>query len=516
MKKSKGSMVHGLEVKEHQALLSAQNVQKRGMVVSQKDKASSQGLLSQLPSIDRLINAQALQDTAKAFGLTLLTQVCKEVLADIRQNLKMKIDLETENSIKIPDELEIVSRIQIACAHKMALQFKSVHNMTGTVIHTNLGRSVLADVAVKALGEAGKHPLNLEYDLSSGERGERDHFLEELICTITGAEAATFVNNNAAAVLLTLAALAHDREVVISRGELVEIGGSFRMPDVMKSAGAHMVEVGTTNRTHLKDYEKALSERTSVLMKIHTSNYQVQGFTQSVSEAELAPLAEQHQITLVSDLGSGSLIEMGKYGLPHEPTPQEMLKAGCHVVTFSGDKLLGGPQAGIIVGRKREIDLIRNYPMKRALRLSKLPVVALEATLKLYLRPESLVRHLPTLRWLARSQEVIKDTAQIILNAFEKALTPHYKVELCAMRSQIGSGSLPLDTMDSFGLAIKPMVEGNKGVGSALIRLSKSLRSLSKPIIGRVEKNMLLLDCRCIDDALSLAQEIACLEIHGS
>ena len=251
-------------------------------------------------------------------------------------------------------------------------------------------------------------------------------------------------------------------------------------------------------------------------MKIHTSNYQVQGFTQSVSEAELAPLAEQHQITLVSDLGSGSLIEMGKYGLPHEPTPQEMLKAGCHVVTFSGDKLLGGPQAGIIVGRKREIDLIRNYPMKRALRLSKLPVVALEATLKLYLRPESLVRHLPTLRWLARSQEAIKDTAQIILNAFEKALTPHYKVELCAMRSQIGSGSLPLDTMDSFGLAIKPMVDGNKGVGSALIRLSKSLRSLSKPIIGRVEKNMLLLDCRCIDDALSLAQEIACLEIHGS
>ena len=516
MKQSKGSMVHGLAVKEPKVALQVKKEQTQRKVFAEKDKASSQLLLSQLPSIDRLIIACAMQDTVKTFGHTLLTQVCKEVMADIRQDLKTRSASQEASDIQTPDEAVIVKRIQNACAQKMALQFKSVRNMSGTVIHTNLGRSVLADEAVKALEEASKHPLNLEFDLSSGERGERDHFLEELICAITGAEAATFVNNNAAAVLLTLAALAHGREVVISRGELVEIGGSFRMPDVMKSAGAHMVEVGTTNRTHLKDYEKAITERTSVLMKIHTSNYQVQGFTQSVTEAQLAPLAHQHQISLVSDLGSGSLIEMNKYGLPHEPTPQEMLKAGCHVVTFSGDKLLGGPQAGIIVGRKKEIDLIRNHPMKRALRLSKLPVVALEATLKLYLQPESLAQQLPTLRWLSRSQEVIKDTAEKILDAFEKALTPWYDVELCAMRSQIGSGSLPLDTMDSFGLAIKPRIKGGKGVGTALMALSKALRSLPKPIVGRVEKNRLLLDCRCIDDALALAQEIASLEIHGS
>jgi L-seryl-tRNA(Ser) seleniumtransferase len=473
-------------------------------------------MLSQLPSIDRLINSAALKKTVETFGLTLSTQVCKDLMHDIRQDLKGAKGSDARAHLAIPDELEWANRIQSACALKLALQFKSVHNMTGTVIHTNLGRSVLASEAVEALLQSSKGSLNLEFDLRSGERGERDHFIEELVCEITGAQAATFVNNNAAAVLLSIAALAQDREVVISRGELVEIGGAFRMPDVMKSAGAHMVEVGTTNRTHLKDYAKAIRERTALLMKIHTSNYQVQGFTKSVSEAELAGLARKHSVSLVSDLGSGSLIELGRYGLPHEPTPQEMLKAGCHVVTFSGDKLLGGPQAGIIVGRRKEISAIRSHPMKRALRLSKLPIVALEATLKLYLQPEKLVHQLPTLRWLMRSHEEIKVTAQKVLSAFELALAPHFQVQLSAMKSQIGSGSLPLDTMDSYGLAISPKVDGSKGVGSALIRLSKALRAMSTPIVGRVEKNNLLLDCRCIDDAQALIKDIATLELNGS
>ncbi len=510
MSKPKGSMVHGLEVKESEPAVPRKSASKP----LAKSPSAAQSLLSQLPSIDRLIRSPHLRDTLNTFGLTLTTQISKDLMAEIRQSLKASSHSKLTSAMEVPSEEELAQRIQNACVSKMALQYQSVYNMTGTVVHTNLGRSVLADEALMALVQASQQPLNLEFDLNTGERGERDHFLEALICEITGAEAATFVNNNAAAVLLTLAALAHDKEVVISRGELVEIGGAFRMPDVMKSAGALMVEVGTTNRTHLKDYEQAITERTSVLMKIHTSNYQVQGFTKSVSEAELAPLAEHHQVTLVSDLGSGSLIEMSDHGLPHEPTPQEMLKAGCHVVTFSGDKLLGGPQAGIIVGRKREIDIIRNYPMKRALRLSKLPVVALEATLKLYLQPEFLVQRLPTLRWLSRSDDVIKSTAQQVLGAFERVLAPHYQVELSQMMSQIGSGSLPLDTMNSFGLAIKPKVQGGKGVGSALIRLSKALRALSKPIIGRVEKNMLLLDCRCIDDALALAKDISSLEIH--
>ena len=249
-------------------------------------------------------------------------------------------------------------------------------------------------------------------------------------------------------------------------------------------------------------------------MKIHTSNYQIQGFTKSVTESELASLSRQYEIPLATDLGSGSLIEMEKYGLPHEPTPQEMLKAGCNVVTFSGDKLLGGPQAGIIVGTKREIELIRRYPMKRALRLSKLPMVALEATLKLYLRPEGLAYQLPTLRWLTRPQEQIKATASNLLNIFAKSLMPQYKVEAVPMMSQIGSGSLPVDTLASYGLAITPNIVGTKGVGSALLKLSTALRALPIPIIGRVERNKIMLDCRCIDDYQLISTQIAFLELN--
>lgn len=510
MKKPSGSMVHGL-----QASKSAKDDALVDLTHFNADAAAQAKVsLSKLPSIDRLVTSSALKSVIDQFGITLVTQSCKECIADIRQQLISRNttgkDAESQG---IPGELKLAELIEQTCLKKTTLQFKSVFNMTGTVIHTNLGRSVLADDAIAALVGAAKYPLNLEYDLEEGERGDRDDFVEGLICEITGAEAATFVNNNAAAVLLSIAALAYDREVLISRGELVEIGGSFRMPDVMQSAGARMVEVGTTNRTHLSDYEKALSQHTAILMKIHTSNYQVQGFTKTVSEAELAPLSKKHGIPLVTDLGSGSLIEMQKYGLPHEPTPQEMLKAGCNVVTFSGDKLLGGPQAGIIAGSKQEIELIRRYPMKRALRLSKLPMVALEATLNLYLHPEALVHQLPTLRWLSRPQAEIKLTATTLLSAFTKSLTPLYSVEVLPMMSQIGSGSLPVDTLPSYGLVIKPIVSGNKGIGTALLRLSSVLRALPIPIIGRVERDKLHLDCRCIDDYLRLARQIADLKL---
>jgi L-seryl-tRNA(Ser) seleniumtransferase len=293
----------------------------------------------------------------------------------------------------------------------------------------------------------------------------------------------------------------------------VEIGGAFRMPDVMDSAGARMVEVGTTNRTHLADYERAITERTAMLIKVHTSNYMVQGFTSAVSEAELAPLARARGVALVSDLGSGSLIDMGKYGLPQEPTPQQMLADGCDVVMFSGDKLLGGPQAGLIVGTREHIGRIRKFPMKRALRLSKLPLAALEATLQLYLQPELLVHELPTLRWLTRTQEQVAVAANAILEPLRAALAPRYTVTLEPMLSQIGSGSLPIDRLPSCGLAIAPVLSGKRGMGTALDALSDAMRSLPAPIIGRIADDRVLLDCRCVDDPNEVINQLAGLRL---
>ncbi|MDO5625416.1 MAG: L-seryl-tRNA(Sec) selenium transferase, partial [Pseudomonadota bacterium] len=357
-------------------------------------------------------------------------------------------------------------------------------------------------------------PNNLEYDLATGARGDRDSIVEELLCTLTGAEAATVVNNNAAAVLLSIAALTHTssrgKEVIVSRGELVEIGGAFRMPDVMQSAGAQLVEVGTTNRTHPHDYERAITDRTALLMKVHTSNYAVQGFTSAVDEATLCGIAHARGLPVASDLGAGALIDMAAHGLPREPTPQEMLRAGCNVVTFSGDKLLGGPQAGLIVGNKDMVNRIRQFPMKRALRMSKLPLAALEATLMLYLRPERLAQDLPTLRLLTRPLARIEATARAVQPALQAALAPRYTVDVVAMQGQIGSGSLPVERLPSAGVAIAPVEK--KGAGRALAALADALRQLPTPVIGRTADDRLLLDCRCLEDAAVLTHAIRALQ----
>jgi L-seryl-tRNA(Ser) seleniumtransferase len=392
---------------------------------------------------------------------------------------------------------------------RLAPRLRAVLNLTGTVIHTNLGRAVLADAALQRLVALMAAPNNLEYDLDSGGRGDRDTIVEELLCTLTGAEAATVVNNNAAAVLLTVAALARDREVIVSRGELVEIGGAFRLPDVMASAGARLVEVGTTNRTHPHDYERAIGERTALLMKVHTSNYAVEGFTAAVDEAALAAIAHARGLPLASDLGSGSLVDLADYGLPREPLPQEMLAAGCDVVTFSGDKLLGGPQAGLIVGSRQAIARIRSFPMKRALRVSKLPLAALEATLMLYLRPERLAQDLPTLRLLTRRPEAIRALAQSLQSRVAVAVAPRYAVEVVEMQGQIGSGSLPVERLPSAGLALAPV--GRHGVGSALDDLAGALRGLPVPVIGRIAADRLLLDLRCLEDAPAFVGQLAAL-----
>jgi L-seryl-tRNA(Ser) seleniumtransferase len=448
-----------------------------------------------LPSIDRLLRRDAVAALLATHGHTLVAREARALLDGLRSRI-----LAGELNGADVDPAVLESALAQRIGERLAPRMRAVFNLTGTVIHTNLGRSVLADAALERLMTLMAAPNNLEYDLASGGRGDRDSLVEELLCTITGAEAATVVNNNAAAVLLTIGALARDREVIVSRGELVEIGGAFRMPDVMASAGARMVEVGTTNRTHPADYETVINERTALVMKVHTSNYEVQGFTTAVGEAVLSGIAHARGVPLATDLGSGSLIDLAHYGLPREPLPQEMLAAGCDIVTFSGDKLLGGPQAGLIVGSKAEVGRIRKYPLKRALRMSKLPLAALEATLTLYLRPERIAQDLPTLRLLTRPADAIRAAAEALCPLVAGAVAPRFTVEAVSMQGQIGSGSLPVERLPSAGLALSPAGTSRKGMGSALDALATALRSLPRPVIGRISGDRLLLDLRCLED----------------
>lgn len=394
------------------------------------------------------------------------------------------------------------------CAAHLAVFLKPsqrrVFNLTGTVLHTNLGRAVLAEEAIAAAVEAMRSPTTLEYDLDGGVRGERDDHIAPWICRLTGAESATAVNNNAAAVLLTLSALAAGREVIVSRGELIEIGGSFRIPDIMARAGCRLVEVGTTNRTHLKDYAAAIGPDTAAIMKVHPSNYAIHGFTKAVTAAELVPMARERGVALIEDLGSGTLADLETWGLPHEPTAREAVAAGIDVVTFSGDKLLGGPQAGLVVGRKHLIERIARNPMKRALRLDKVRLAALEATLRLYGDPARLVERLPTVRALARPAADIRAQVERLLPAMRQAMGAAASVGIAEVRGQIGSGALPVDLLPSFALAIK--VQG-------LDRIADLFRRLPIPVIGRIADNTLYFDLRTLDDEVAFAAQLEKLHV---
>ena len=456
-----------------------------------------------LPSVDQLLRLAVPGALLAEHGHTLVVKEARALLEGLRARaVAGKLMAAEVQHDALGDAL--AARIQARLAPRM----RAVLNLTGTVIHTNLGRALLADAALQQVLALMGSSNNLEFDLAAGGRGDRDELIEGLLQELTGAEAATVVNNNAAAVLLGIAALARGKEAIVSRGELVEIGGAFRLPDVMAAAGATLVEVGTTNRTHPRDYEAAITPRTALIVKVHTSNYQVQGFTASVDEATLAPIARAAGLPLMTDLGSGALVDLSKYGLPAEPLPQAMLAAGCDVVTFSGDKLLGGPQAGLIVGSRAAVGKIRKYPMKRALRLSKLPLAALEATLRLYLRPERLAQDLPTLRLLTRSQAQIADLAQRLLPEVAAAVAPRFSVEAVALQSQIGSGSLPVERLPSAGLAIAAV----DGRGRTLEALATALRALPRPVIGRVQDDRLLLDLRCLEEPALLTSQLALLK----
>ncbi|MFC4312768.1 L-seryl-tRNA(Sec) selenium transferase [Steroidobacter flavus] len=445
---------------------------------------------SPFPSVDRIVRFEAVARLCESYGRGAVIDAIRAVLDDYRARMSQPEYLS-------PSDKELSQQIEDRLRARSTPRLRRVFNLTGTVLHTNLGRTQLSSRAIEHAAMAMREACNLEFDLDSGGRGERDSLVEDILIELTGAEAATVVNNNAAAVLLVLATLAQRREVIVSRGELVEIGGAFRIPDVMRSANTRLIEVGTTNRTHAADYQKAIGPKTAALMKVHTSNYKISGFVADVAEPEVARIAHEHQLPFIIDLGAGSLIDLTAYGLPKEPVVRETIASGADVVTFSGDKLLGGPQAGLIVGKKALIDKIKRHPLKRALRVSKPVLAALEGTLLAYRTPDLLVQELPTLRLLTRPVADIEALANRLLPHLAAALGTQWQVTVTPVASQVGSGSLPVEIIPSMALTCRPT---SAKVGTALQRLSAALRKLPTPVIGRIADDALVLDLRCLED----------------
>ncbi len=433
--------------------------------------------LSALPAVDALLRHPGTAPLIEAHGRAPVTGAIRAVLQDLRTQRILRLE-----------EREILDRVAQRLESKAQASLRPVFNLTGTVLHTNLGRALLPEEAIEAMAAAARAPASLEYDLADGKRGERDTHVETLVCELTGAEAATVVNNNAAAVLLALNALARAKEVPVSRGELIEIGGSFRLPDIMARSGCRLREVGTTNRTHLSDYEEAIGPKTGLVLKAHTSNYAIQGFTASVGEAQLAELCASRGVPLVVDMGSGALVDLARFGLPEEKTAGRILKDGAHLVTFSGDKLLGGPQAGIIAGRAALIARIRKNPLTRALRVDKTTLAALAALLRLYADPDRAAQRIPTLRLLSRSVDEIRAQAERVSPLLGKVLKENVQVIAC--ESEVGSGAAPTARLASYGIALRP--------GST--RLARAFRCLPVPVIGRLQDGALVLDLRTLED----------------
>jgi L-seryl-tRNA(Ser) seleniumtransferase len=449
-----------------------------------------QDLLKQLPGVDRVMNLAGGDAALEALPRSVLTNAVRRVIDRLRDRM---LDTQTPLPGHETADAEILRQAAAIAECAMRPNLQPVVNGTGVVVHTNLGRSLLAAEAVENVRRISERYSNLEYDLGAGRRGSRHTPVEGLLSEISGAEAAMVVNNNAAAVLLCLDTLARNREVIVSRGELVEIGGAFRVPDVMEKSGAMLREVGTTNRTHLKDYAAAVGENTALLLKVHQSNFSIVGFTKAVSLKELAGLGRPLKIPVMEDLGSGTFVDFSAYGLQKEPTVQESVAAGVDVVTFSGDKLLGGPQAGLIVGRKDIIDRVKTNPLARALRIDKMTLAALESTLRLYRDERRAVAEIPTLAMVTMSPSAVEGRAERLAVRLKAAGGRRIRIEQITGISKAGGGALPLLDLPSRCLAIQ--VEGRSASA-----VESQMRANDPPIIGRIENDRFVLDVRTLSE----------------
>ena len=455
-------------------------------------------LYRSIPKVDVLLENQDIVTLIENHHRDVVVDVIREEIDKIRNIIKENDDVNLiETKIN-----NLIENIKISTEKVYSYNIKKVINGTGTILHTNLGRAIISKKHADYLSEVVTSYSNLEYNLEEGKRGERYSHFEKLICKITGAEAAMAVNNNAAAVMLVLSSMAAEREVIVSRGELVEVGGKFRIPDVMKSSNAHLVEIGTTNKTHLEDYEDAISENTGAFLKVHTSNFKILGFTESVSIEELCKLGREKDIPVIEDIGSGVLIDLSEYGLEYEPTVQDSIKAGVDVVSFSGDKLLGGPQAGIIVGKKKYIDKMKKNPLTRAFRIDKFTATILEMIFHEYLNEEDAIKNIPVLSLITKDLKEIEKNANALFNKIEN-LENVADINVEDTFSQIGGGSLPAERIKSKSVTIMP-----KNISTQ--SLEAKLRAGKNPVVGRISEEKLILDMRTVleDEIDILAQKL--------
>ncbi len=445
-----------------------------------------QAALRHIPAIEQLLIHGTFLAMQKQYSRDLVTEALRSVVAEIRVQI-----LSNQEISDFLDDAQLADLTHAKLEAITSSTYLAVINVTGTIIHTNLGRSLLSASACEGLLQAGGNYVNLEYDLERGDRGHRDLITEPLLQRLTGCGASTVVNNNAAAVLLTLNTLGRGKEVIVSRGELIEIGGAFRIPDVMEASGAILREVGTTNRTHLRDYENAINENTALLLKVHPSNYKIVGFTMTPEIEGITELGDRYGIPTMEDLGSGTLIDLTKYDLPYEPVVRERVNAGVDILTFSGDKLLGGPQAGIIVGKSDLIQKIRKNPLMRALRVGKLTIAALEATLRLYLNEDNLTEKLPMLYRFTRSIDELRIITEKLVMLLRQIFGEAIAVTIEESHAQIGSGSLPIETLPSLAIVLEsPRISAEA--------LAASFRTQSRPVIGRTQDGRFWMDVRTI------------------